>query len=260
MKLTLVSFLCVAALIGQSAPRARSASTTVIVREGGSYLGVAVAEVDSERAKALSLREERGAVVKLVDEGSPAAKAGVRPEDVLLEFNGQRIEGIAQFIRMVSETPVGRKVTLAISRAGTPQTFTATLESRPGTNHFSFNGGQFEMPPMPPMPAITMPDLPRNTMSWRSSVLGVETEGLNSQLAEYFGVKEGVLVRMVVRRSAAERAGLKAGDVIVRVSGKAVQAPRDISPLIQGKKSVTLSLVRNHKDMNLEVALENEEL
>ncbi|MDQ6676818.1 MAG: PDZ domain-containing protein [Acidobacteriota bacterium] len=260
MKHILLSLLFLASAFGQSVPRARSASNAVIVRSGGSYLGVAVVEIDGERAKALKLREERGVEVKVVDEGSPAAKAGIRPDDVVLEFNGQRIEGTAQFVRMVSETPVGRQVSLAISRAGAPQTVSATLESRPGTNRFSMNGSQFVMPPMPPMPPIVMPDLPRNTMSWRSSVLGVETEGLNSQLAEYFGVKEGVLVRMVVRRSAAERAGLKAGDVILRVAGKSVQAPRDISPLIQGKKSVTLSIIRNHKDLNIEVALENEEL
>ena len=66
-------------------------------------------------------------------------------------------------------------------------------------------------------------------MSWRSSVAGIEAESLDSQLAEYFGVKEGVLVRSVVRGSAAEKSGLRAGDVIVKVDDTRIsKSARDL--------------------------------
>src|SRR5436309_379950 len=71
-------------------PRPPRGSRVVIQNAGSSFLGVGVSEIDSERAKALNLKEERGVEVKNVDEESPAAKAGVRVGDVVLEYNGQR--------------------------------------------------------------------------------------------------------------------------------------------------------------------------
>src|SRR5205823_12074314 len=120
------------------------------------FLGVGVTEIDSERAKALNLREERGVEVKKVDEDSPAAKAGVKDGDVVLEYNGQRVEGIEQFLRFVRETPVGRQVKLLISRGGATQTLTATIGSRPA-GMVMFSGDEFKFK----MPEIRIPDMPR---------------------------------------------------------------------------------------------------
>jgi serine protease Do len=85
--------------------------------------------------------------------------------------------------------------------------------------------------------------------------VGFEGEPLNGQLAEYFGVKEGVLVRSVTARTPADRAGLKAGDVVVKVNGTPVTSPREISGLLRGgvKKAVTFTVVRNKKEMTLKV-------
>ena len=83
------------------------------------------------------------------------------------------------------------------------------------------------------IPDIRIPDVPRPVVSWRSSILGIEGESLDSQLADFFGVKEGVLVRSVVKGSAAEKAGLKAGDVIVRVDDTKVATPREVSSAVR---------------------------
>ncbi|MGA2214797.1 MAG: PDZ domain-containing protein, partial [Bryobacteraceae bacterium] len=94
---------------------------------GGTYLGVSLAEIDANRAKELKLKEDYGVEITRVEEGSPAEKAGVKPGDVVQEYNGQRVEGMEQFGRMVRETPSGREVKLTISRDGASQTLTAML-------------------------------------------------------------------------------------------------------------------------------------
>ena len=89
---------------------------------GGTYLGVNLAEIDANRAKELKLKEDYGVEITRVEENSPAEKAGVKPGDVVLEYNGQRVEGMEQFGRMVRETPPGREVKLTVSRNGATQT------------------------------------------------------------------------------------------------------------------------------------------
>jgi S1-C subfamily serine protease len=94
--------------------------------------------------------------------------------------------------------------------------------------------------------------------TWRSSVLGVEAESLGSQLAEYFGVKDGVLVRSVLKASPADKAGLKAGDVITKVDGAKVTTPGEVSGAVRSakaKKSFAVDLVRDHHEMQMTVLL-----
>jgi serine protease Do len=96
-------------------------------------------------------------------------------------------------------------------------------------------------------------------MSWRSGTLGIESETLNPQLAEYFGVKEGVLVRSVTRDSSADKAGFKAGDVIVKVDGQKVTTPKEISSVLQSsrsKKNLPIAVIRHQKEITLTVVLE----
>ena len=83
-----------------------------------SFLGVAIQEIDSDRAKALKLPEEAGVEVTRIAPDSPAEKAGIKTGDVLTQYNGQRVEGMDQFSRMVRETPSGREVRIGILRNG----------------------------------------------------------------------------------------------------------------------------------------------
>src|SRR3984957_6530723 len=112
----------------QGAQAAREFNSAPFV--GGTYLGVNLAEIDTNRAKELKLKEDYGVEISRVEENSPAEKAGVKPGDVVLEYNGQRVEGMEQFGRMVRETPPGREVKLTISRDGATQTLIAVLGSR----------------------------------------------------------------------------------------------------------------------------------
>ena len=109
---------------------------------------------------------------------------------------------------------------------------------------------------MPPMP-----EMPRVWNSTRSGMLGVETEALGSQLADFFGVKEGVLVRSVVKDSVAEKAGIHAGDVIVRINGESVTTTREVSALLRStlraKKTFPIVVVRDKKEVTLSATFDS---
>jgi serine protease Do len=269
----IMSGICGICLVGLLAPAvfadppapapARPVARRIVVQRGSSYLGIGVVEITPDRAKALHLKDEKGVEVRCVDPDSPAAKAGFKEGDVVLEYNGQRVEGGEQFIRLVRETPPGRTMPLLVWRNGANQTVTASIGQRsPGALAFELDGEEFTVPAipaMPPLPAFRMPDIPRSFMTWRSPTLGIESESLNPQLAEFFGVKEGVLVRSVMRDSSADKAGFKAGDVIIKVDGEKVTTPKEISSLLQparSKKALPVTVVRHQKEMVLNVVLE----
>lgn len=224
---------------------------------GGSFLGVGVAEIDAERSRALKLKEEHGVEITRVEEGSPAEKGGLKVGDAVLEYNGQRIEGVEQFVRFVRETPVGRKVRLTVSREGSKMELAAVIEERP-RRALRESVNLRELAEIR-IPQIQIPDIP-SAFSWRNTILGVETEALDPQLAEFFGVKEGVLVRSVAKGSAGEKAGLKAGDVIVRIADAKVATPRDITAAlrsVRSQKSVPILVVRERKELSLSLTLDD---
>ncbi|MGI8742023.1 MAG: PDZ domain-containing protein [Bryobacteraceae bacterium] len=223
---------------------------------GGSFLGVGVAEITPQRARDLKLREEYGVEITRLEDDSPAAKAGLKSGDVILEYNGQRVEGMEQFGRLVRETPAGRIVKLLISRSGTTQTVQATVESRKG--HMLLNrDGDFHFE----MPDIQIPEMSRVFSTWSSSMLGVEAETLGKQLADYFGVKDGVLVRSVVKGSAAETAGIKAGDVITKIDQTPIATPNELSNAVRSarsKKTFPVQLMREHHETSVTVTIEDD--
>lgn len=222
---------------------------------GGSYLGVNLAEIDADRARDLKLKEPAGVEITRVEEGSPADKAGLKPNDVVLEYNGQPVEGMEQFGRLVRETPPGREAKLLVSRNGATQTIIATVAARK-VRAFGGNVKDF----FPEMPEIHMPDMPQMFTMSRSPMLGVEAEALGQQLAAYFGVKDGVLVRSVLKDSAAEKAGMKAGDVITKVDGNTVTSPNELSNAVRtasSKKTFALQLMRDHKELTVNVTVDD---
>ena len=250
----LAAGLAAPALWSQTA-QTRNRQVTVQVG-GASYLGIGVADITADRAKTLNLKEVRGAEVTNVAEDSPAAKAGIKDGDVVLEYEGAAVEGIEQLTRLVRETPVGRQVKISVWRNGAAQTLTATVEARKGT---VIRSDGFPMAfPFSGMPQI---EIPRFQMTWQNPVLGIEGESLRSQeqLAEFFGVKDGVLVKLVRRNSAAEKAGIKAGDVVVKVDDTTVSTSQEITRALRAlgsKKNFTVTVVRNKKEIPLPVTME----
>jgi serine protease Do len=245
----------------EAAPRAHRAQNYVVEKVSNGYLGIGGLDISPERAKALNLKEERGVEVSSLAEDGPAAKAGIKQGDVVQEFNGQPVEGTAQFQRMVRETPVGRQVRIKVWRSGAAQTLTATVGENKQTTDIGSGDGAwvFSMPKIQPMPNI---EIPRFQMTLQNPMLGIVGESLEreDQLAEFFGVQEGVLVRSVKKGSAAEKAGLKAGDVITKVDDSKVASSAEITRVLRGlksKKTFGVTVVRNRKEMPLTVTVES---
>lgn len=243
------------------AQNARRANIVTVQRSGSSYLGIGAREVSADRAKELKLKEVRGVEVAHVEDDSPAAKAGIKDGDVVLEYNGEKIEGVDQLIRLVRETPPDRQITLTVWHDGGSRKVAVTVGARKNmvieTPEGPVTVPSPAIPPIPPIPPI---EVPHFEMSWQSPLIGIEGESLTpqGQFADFFGVQDGVLVKSVIKNSPAEKAGLKAGDVIVKVDNSKVTTPREITSVLRsnrGKSSFTLTVVRNKKEMPLTVTL-----
>ncbi len=243
-----IVLLCLVA--GSASAQSRSARFTQIAQQG--YLGVRSADLTDERAKALNLKDRQGVEITMVGENTPASKAGIRENDVILEVNGKAVENNFLFQTLIRATPPGTKVSLTVWRNGAKQTLTAALDER----HHLQLGPAIQIGPMPPMPPVppfgfgAFPGIPSD-----SPIVGFWGEELGPQLAEYFGVKQGVLVESVNPNTPASRAGLKAGDVVTKVNGTPVTNPREISFLVRERKSISFTVVRYKKEMTLNIEL-----
>ncbi len=233
--------------------------------EGPSWLGVETHEVTPENAKQLKLPAERGVVVAEVTKDSPAAKAGLKENDVITEVNGQRVEGAAQFRRMIHEIPAGRSAQLTVWRDGRAQTLSATLgkaEERHSTwmnampGAFAFRMPDVDIPEMPPIDlGGEMTLLPGGHPR-----LGIDAEDIGGQLGSFFGAPdgEGILVRSVNSGSPAEKAGLKAGDVITSFNGERVRSLGDLRQKLAAQTESTtakIGVLRNKSEVTLSVEL-----
>jgi len=202
-----------------------------------------------------------------VDPESAAAKAGLKEGDVVLEYNGQHVEGWEQLRRLVSETPIHREVKIGIWRNDAAQTLTATVGARKdarasrtlvipdGGNDFPF---KIEPPMLPALPSIELPQFRTFAQNRAIGIFG-ESLGQEEQLAEFFGVKSGILIRSVVQGSAAEKAGIKAGDVLTKIDDTVVSSPSEISSALRAagsRRTFTVTVVRNKKEMALTVTIE----
>jgi membrane-associated protease RseP (regulator of RpoE activity) len=226
---------------------------------GSSYLGVDIADVSPERLGELKLKEEHGAEITMVDQDAPAGKAGLHEHDVIVSLNGTAVESAAQLRRMIRETPSGRVVNLGISRDGQPLTIKVQLADRHKSmawepKNFEY---KFDMPKMPTMPDF---DLPVSVVVVHSSARsGLMVENITPQLGDFFGVKggNGVLVRSVEKGSRGEKAGFRAGDVVVKVNGQPVHDTSDFTHTLRSSSGGTaaITVMRDKKEQNLTLTL-----
>ena len=252
----------------------------VVVRSGSGRLGVSIDDTTGDA---------RGATVRSVAEDSAAEKAGIKEGDVIIRFDGEAVRSASHLSRLVAETPSGRAVAIEVSRGGATQKLTATLAE--GGKRFRFYGPggsdkewTFEMPewslepPDPPLPpaapgaphALIAPRPPK-AFTWKGDgdvfsiqrfgprKLGIEYMELGEQLAAYFKAgKSGVLVTSVDADGPAAKAGLKAGDVIVKLGADVIADGGDLREALSGAEGgseVAVTVQREGRPVELKVTL-----
>lgn len=231
---------------------------TFILNDGTPHLGVALSDVSEQQARELKLPAVAGAIVNHVQKDSPAARAGIQTGDAIVEFDGIRVRSSAELRRLIRETPQGRTVAIKLVRAGKSQVVSAKLEA--AAEH-SWSG----MPEMEVhVPPISIPEF---HFSMGRITLGISADDLTPQLAEYFGVKQGngVLVSEVTKDGPADKAGLKAGDVIVQVDGRPVSNVDALRSALNENftddtRKVSLTIVRDRREQTLSAELSRSRL
>jgi serine protease Do len=237
------------------------------------YLGIEWRDVNEEQTTVLKLRDTRGAEITSLDHDGPACKSGMRMHDVILQMNGMVIEGGDQLRRMLKEIPVGRAVSFLVSREGQTQTMTMTTADRKALGlqaweqHYSVpapgsppvvRGNSF-MEPGKAASATPQKEhkdlLGTETIVLSSSFTGAKLEVMGAQLAEFFGATDGagLLVRSVDGNSPAEDAGLKAGDVVVKINSIAVSNGTDWTKTVHDNKGrpVPVVVLRDRHEQTL---------
>jgi serine protease Do len=271
----------------------------------GPRLGVQIRDLAKDDAAKLKLPSLNGVSVVEVTKDSAAERAGVKANDVIVQYDGENVRSSQQLTRLVRETVAGRTVKMALMRDGLRVDVEVTPALPPALADELLNRGEIrgdidrEMQalrdqlrelrreralPAPAPPAPAPPGSaplyrqwafpPGSGDAWRRfgeefprsldrllspgrARLGVGVQDLTPDLASYFGVSSGVLVSSVEADRPAAKAGLKAGDVITAIDGKAVKSPVELVEQLAGKQGdVTISVTRDKKALTLKATLD----
>lgn len=240
--------LAALALTGGMAARAAAQDST------RPWLGVSTQEITDELRDGINYKGTGGVLVSRVVGDSPASRAGIKKGDVLVSLNSRTIDTPDELTDVVRSCKIGQSVSLVLSRDGVKRTVSAKLVEWPADESDLYD---MPTPPTPPA-APRAPRAPRaysfqipdgegfmNLRGFGRARLGVQIQGLNRDLGEALGVPggKGVLVTDVIDDTPAAKVGIKGGDVIVEVDGKAVEDTDDLSRELrkhEGKTPITL--------------------
>lgn len=266
-----LSGITAAAQTPAPAPKAEARAFSFSFDGDGGYLGVQTEEVTRENLGKFNLRDVRGVGVAKVQEGSPAQAAGIQDGDVIVKVNGDDITSARKLTRLISEISPDHTARLTVLRNGSEREINVTLGKRPAPNFgegfFSFPQvfEKFDMPELKNLPRMESfpvvpgtPDTPHVFSFGTHRQIGVGVTPLTKQLSDHFGVTNGALVNSVNENSPAAKAGLKAGDIITEIDGKAVKGQLDLIRTIGEKKEgdVSITFVRGGNRQTVRVAPE----
>src|SRR5271165_3744350 len=255
-----ITLIAAAAVLATAEPGPASAGWPD--QHPNSYLGVHIDEVTQQTASALKLSDTSGALITYVDQDGPACKAGLKNNDVVVGFNGSKVQSPDQLQDMIHATPAGKTVNLAVVRDGQKKDISVTLGAWPNAMAHAHN-----LPPGSVMafaaPNVKIPDIDVPSFTTLSSRHGMVVESMCPQLSDYFGVPhgQGVLVRSVEKGSPAEAAGLKAGDVIVKVNNETVHDMADWRRAMHVRSGkIPVSVVRDKHEQAIVINLPTSEI
>lgn len=194
-------------------------------RVSRAWLGVSLDELTPEVAEGFGLDVTEGVVITNVLRGEPAERAGLRRNDVIVEFDGQPVTDLQKFRLRVADTPVGKRVPITVLREGRRVSVTVALGERDPQALASAQGGR--------------------GAPGGEAVGGLQVRDLPAEQKTQLDIEAGVLVTEVAEGSAAEEAGLQPNDVIEEVSGKQATNATTFARLMReakerGKRAVLL--------------------
>lgn len=212
------------------------------------WLGVQVEEMTPSMRDEYELGKRFGLLVIDVSRMSPADKAGLQEDDVILSYDGNQVETIDALVDLVRETKPEKKVKIEFVRDGEQKSTEAEIGKfrRPGrSKHRIWHN----------MPNFTLPFSAR-------ARLGIKTGNLNKDLAAYFDLDKakGALVLEVLEDSPAEEAGIKSGDVILKVENEEIPSPEELVDVLgdyKGGDKIALTVLRKGKTLELNAELED---
>jgi Do/DeqQ family serine protease len=192
------------------------------------WMGIVPAELTPELAEGFGVRDVRGILVQNVVDGTPADQAGLKRNDVILEFDGHPVADVTKFRLKVADTQIGKRVPMTVLRDGRKMTLTVTLSERDNT--VALNA-------------------PREPQSESEAVAGLTVRPLTEEDRANLKVESGVVVTEVRDGSPADDAGIVPGDVVEEVGGKPVSSPTEFSRLLKDAKSNKkhVALLVNHQ-------------
>ncbi len=231
------------------------------------WLGIYIQNIDQDLKESENLPSTDGIYVVGVMKDSPAKKAGLQKGDVILQFDGHNAKSVRSLTADIEDCQPGESKTIVIQRDGDKKTLSVVVGK--GESEDEFTWTEDDNPtPLPDWGDMRMPDAPRafafSLGELSNSRIGVSLYELSDQLADYFGAKDGgALINEVIKDGPADKAGLKAGDVIVQVDHKPVKDVSAIRRAIQKKDGGDVATVtvlrRGNEEKTVDVTVEESE-
>ena len=195
-----------------------------------SYIGVQIQPVNDTAAKALDLKSRNGALVANVIDDGPADNAGIETGDVIVEFDGIKIQSVDHLRNNVSSSKPDKYYNLSLIRNGKKKSFRVKLAKMPNDDQLAIS-----------------------TQSESASELGIEVSSLNRMNRQEFDIKDkdtGVLVTQIFQNTPADDAGIRVGDLITRVGSRRCSSVKQFDDLVRNSKRRGMLMLHIKRDGN----------
>ncbi len=227
----------------------------VQAKKSPAWLGIYTQTVDEDLIEAFELDTESGVIIKHVVPDSPADEANLRQGDIIISVNGEEVDDSDELIDLIRSERAGEDADIIVIRDGDEEKIIVTLGSLKDHDEpviSWFHKGK---------PHSYSKTWKYSHSSMADSYIGVTLESLGKQLGEYFGVEdgEGVLITEIFEDSPAEKAGLKAGDVIIEIDGEVADEVEIVKEAVGEKdegETVELTVLRERKQKEFEIEVE----
>lgn len=218
------------------------------------YLGVYLENLDDKDYQKFNLLEKYGVLAEKIVKDGPADKAGMKDKDIIVEIQGEKIYTSDQITRMLDLLRPEQEVNIKIWRKKEFKNLDLVLGEKEYHDYSFFTPGleSFRLGPS----NVLMYKYQDENGKW----IGIQPRELNEQLLDSYGLKNGVMIEKVISETPAEKAGLKAGDIILKMDEMNIEKINDIHEVVKNKEideEVTIQIQRDKKQQQVRVKIES---